>query len=58
MDISGRRHWTRDLAKAAAILLENAKRARSIALESILGPRDTEDLSTRTNTLAFTPNTV
>lgn len=54
---SGRR-WTRDLVKDVAILVENAKRARSIALESILGSRDTEDLSAGTGTLAFTPNTV
>lgn len=50
---SGR--WAHDLAKDVAILVENTKRARSIALESILGPRDTDDLSTAT--LAFTPNT-
>lgn len=35
--------WTRDLVKDVAILVENVKRARSIALESILGQRDTED---------------
>ena len=55
---SGQRRWTRDLVKDVAILVENAKRARSIALESILGPRGTEDLSAGTDTLAFTPNTV
>lgn len=37
--------WTRDLVKDVAILVENVKRARSIALESILGSRDIEDQS-------------
>lgn len=50
--------WTRDLAKDVIILVENVKRAGSIVRESILGPHDTDDLSNRNGTLAFTPNTV
>lgn len=48
-----RRRWARDLAKDVAILVENTKRAGSIALESILGPRDTDDLSTGHGHLGF-----